>query len=200
MTTRIDYYIAAFVGFLTGVFAVPTLVNLGLKGWPVLMLLPLASALVFILGMWLGGFLSRWLSFFFQLSKFAAVGFLNTAIDFGVLNLLSAATGVTSGFIVGGVNVPGFGAAVVNSYVWNKYWVFKGREGAARDFPKFIAVSLVGLFLNSAFVVFMTTYIPPAFGLGDEAWLNLAKIMATVLIFLWNFLGYKFLVFRASVG
>lgn len=197
MSEKENYLIGALVGFLTGVFAIPTLVNLGLRSWPVLMLLPLAAALLFSLGVWFGSFLSRWFSFFAQLSKFAAVGFLNTAIDFGVLNLLSAATGVTSGFIVGGVNAPGFGVAVINSYFWNKFWVFRGREEAVRDFPKFIAVSVAGLLLNSGVIVLLTTYVPAPSTFGEAAWLNFAKFFATVLVFVWNFLGYKFLVFRS---
>ncbi len=200
MLNKKDYAIAALVGFFTGAFAVPTFVNLGFRSWPVLMLLPLGVSLLFSAGVWFGNFLSRWLAFMSQLGKFAAVGFLNTAIDFGILNLLSAATGVTSGFIVGGVNMPGFGVAVVNSYFWNKFWVFRGREQALRDFPKFLAVSLAGLLLNSGIVVFMTTYVPAAFGISNTAWLNFAKILATGLVLVWNFLGYKFLVFRSQAG
>lgn len=199
MLGKQDYLIAALVGFLTGVFAVPTSINLGVRSRLILMLLPLAVALLFALGVWLAGFLSRWLSFFAQLSKFAAVGFLNTSIDFGILNLLSAATGVTSGFVVGGVNVPGFSAAVINSYLWNKFWVFRGREQVLRDFPKFFAVSFAGLLLNSGIIIFMTTYVPAAFGIGNAAWLNFAKVLATALVLVWNFLGYKFLVFRSQI-
>ncbi|MBI2640316.1 MAG: GtrA family protein [Candidatus Sungbacteria bacterium] len=199
MTSRQDYAIAALVGFLTGVFAVPTLVNLGVSSWPLLMALPLVVTLLFLAGLWIAGFISRWLAFLPQLAKFAEVGILNSAIDFGILNLFSAATGIISGIVVGGVNIPGFSVAVLNSYFWNKFWVFKGREGAMRDFPKFMAVSIGGLLLNSGVIVLATTYISaPAF-LGGTAWLNLAKILATLLVFVWNFLGYKFLVFRKSV-
>lgn len=199
MSDRENYLIGALVGFLTGVFAVPTLVNLGVHSWPVLMLLPLGVSLLLALGVWFGNFFSRWLAFTAQLGKFAAVGFLNTAIDFGVLNLLSAATGVTSGFIIGGVNTPGFIVAVINSYFWNKFWVFRGREEAVRDFPKFIAVSVAGLFLNSGIIVLLTTYVPVPSTFGSAAWLNFAKFFATVLVFAWNFLGYKFLVFRPKI-
>lgn len=197
MITKQDCAIAALVGFLVGVFAIPTMVNLGIRSYGVLILAPLAVPPFWILGVWLGGFLSRWLSFTAQLGKFAAIGFLNTAIDFGVLNMLSAATGITSGFVIGGVNVPGFGAAVINSYFWNKFWVFKDREASVlHDFPRFLAVTLTGLFMNSAVVILVTTFIPPLAGIGPTTWLNLAKICATVLIMTWNFVGYKFLVFR----
>lgn len=196
MFNRQDYAISALVGFLTGTFVIPTLVNLGIRSWLILIPLPLAAAIVFFIGIWFAGVLSRWLAFLSQLGKFIAVGFLNTTIDFGVLNILSVATGITSGFLVGGVNVPGFIAAVINSYFWNKFWVFRGGGGAATDFPKFIAVSVGGLLLNSGVVVLATTYVPIFPGFGSSAWLNSAKFFATVLVFIWNFLGYKFLVFR----
>lgn len=195
MFNRQDYAIAALVGFLAGVFAIPTLVNLGLRSRPILVVLPLAVPALFFVGMRVAAVLSRWLPFMTQLGKFAVVGLLNTAIDFGVLNLLSAATGVTAGLVVGGVNVPGFSIAVLNSYFWNKFWVFRGREGALHDFPKFIAVSVVGLLLNSTIIILATTYVPTFPGLSSALWLNFAKVLATLLALVWNFLGYKFIVF-----
>ena len=80
------------------------------------MALPLIAPILFVIGFWVGKFLARWFAFFEQLSKFIVVGFLNTAIDFGMLNLLSATTGITSGIVLGGVNVPGFSVAIANSF------------------------------------------------------------------------------------
>ncbi len=197
MLTRRDYLIVVLVGFFTGVFAVPTVVNLGIRSYTVLMSLPLAVPILFAFGLWWGKFLSRWFAFFAQFAKFAAVGFLNTAIDFGVLNILSLATGVTKGFILGGVNVPGFTLAVVNSYFWNKYWVFKGRESVASELPKFLAVTFIGLLINSGLIVLITTYVTPLLGFQASVWLNLAKVFATTVSLMWNFAGYKFLVFKS---
>ena len=197
--TKIDYSIAALVGFLAGVFLIPTLINLGLRTQWILMVVPLLVPPVFVFGVWLSGKLSRWLPFMTQLGKFMAVGFLNTAIDFGILNLLSMATGITSGFEIGGVNAPGFAVAVINSYFWNQFWVFKGRsqgEGMFHDFPKFLTVMLIGLTLNSGIVFSLTTYVPPFFGLAEKVWLNVAKAIATAIVLAWNFPGLKFLVFR----
>lgn len=199
-----DYYIAAIVGTLTGIFAIPTLFHLGLRN-PFVFLFSIAIiSVLWPFGVWLGIFLSRWLPFMAQVGKFVAVGFLNTAIDFGVLNLLSFLSGVTAGFVVGGVNIPGFIVAVSNSYLWNKLWVFKSesekgspaREGLFHDFPIFFAVSAIGLLLNSGMVILITTFVSPPFAVGAEAWLNVAKVIATVVSLVWNFLGFKFLVFK----
>lgn len=200
MTTKHDYAIGALIGFMAGIFLLPTVINLGLRDLGVLAAVPIVFPPLFLLGIWLGKFLSRWLLFLVQFSKFATVGFLNTAIDFGVLNLLSMATGVTAGFVLGGVNIPGFSLAIVNSYFWNKLWVFgdRGNENVLHDFPKFLGVTFIGLLINSALIVLTTTYIPPLFGVGESAWLNMAKAAATAVSLIWNFTGFKFLVFKTS--
>lgn len=198
MITKIDYYLVSLVGFLAGVFAVPTAINLGIRNHLILFILPLVFPILFVIGLAVVSFLSRFLPFFAQFGKFAAVGLSSTAIDFGVLNILSLATGITAGFILGGVNIPGFGVAVFNSYFWNKFWTFKagGEGGLFHDFSKFLAVAIVGLVLNSGIVIFITTYLPPFWGLSPETHLNIAKVIATLLVLVWNFLGLKFIVFR----
>ncbi len=201
MITGRDYAIGALVGFFVGVFAIPTLVNLGVKSAGLLIALPPLAALLITFGVWLGKYLSRFFSFFSQFAKFVAVGLLNTAIDFGVLNVLSMLTGITEGFKIGGVNMPGFAVAVFNAYLWNQLWVFQARnegEGLFHDFPKFLAVTVIGLLINSGIVVVITTYVAPTFGADKEQWLNLAKAGATGISLFWNFIGYKLIVFRKS--
>jgi len=199
MITKIDYLIAALIGFLTGIFAIPTVLNLGVRNKLILLLLPWVLAPLWIFGVWLGRFLSRWVSFMLQFGKYAAVGFLNTAIDFGILNILSMVTGVTKGFIIGGVNIPGFLVASFNSYLWNKFWVFKkvDERGVFHDFLPFFLVTLIGILVNGVIVILLTTYVSPLFGFDAKAWLNLSKVFATAVTFVWNFTGYKFLVFRS---
>ena len=195
---KTDYAIAAFVGFFGGIFAIPTAYNLGLRDPYVLLALPWVGALLWAAGIWLGNILARRVAFLAQFSKFVAVGFLNTAIDFGVLNLLSRLSGVTAGLIIGGVNLPGFLVAIFNSYLWNKLWVFgdRGSGPLFRDFPKFFAVTGIGVLLNSGIVILLTTYVPPLLGMSAEVWLNASKVAATLITLFWNFAGYKFVVFR----
>ncbi len=198
MIVKIDYYIVSLIGFLAGVFAIPTVINLGVRNHLILFILPLVFPILFVFGLLVVNFLSRFLPVFVQFGKFAAVGFSSTAIDFGILNILSLATGVTAGFILGGVNIPGFSVAVFNSYFWNKFWTFKakGEGGLFHDFPKFLAVAVVGLILNSGIIIFLTTYTPPFFSLSIQTHLNIAKVIATILVLFWNFWGLKFVVFR----
>lgn len=203
MTDKTDYAIGGLIGFFAGIFLIPVLINIGnqghaiLKSYAVLMLAPWVMALAIVFGIWLGKFLARFLPVFDQLSKFGAVGILNTSIDFGILNLFSLITGATAGIKIGGFNVPGQILAIANSYFWNKYWVFSqnGQNHQEQDLVKFLTVTIIGLILNSTLVVIATTYVTPPFGLSGATWLNAAKVFVTLFTLIWNFVGYKFFVF-----
>ena len=91
----------------------------------------LVVPVVWILGVNLGYFLGRRLEFFNQFGKFAAIGFTNAAVDFGVFNLLIFATGVTAGIWYPVFKVVSFICAVIPSFFWNKYWAF-GAGGTGR--------------------------------------------------------------------
>lgn len=134
-----------------------------------------------------------------QFAKFGLIGVLNTGLDFFVLNILLWATGVYSGSWVILFNVIAFTVAVINSYVLNKKYTFND-SGAdvASQFTKFVLISLIGLVVNTAIVFGITTYIDPLFGLGDGLWANGAKIVATAVALVWNFIGYKLWAFREN--
>lgn len=137
---------------------------------------------------------------FAQFSKFLVVGSMNTAIDFAVLNLLMWTTGIYQGQWIILLNAISFLVAVTNSYFLNKYWTFrvKGPTVVPWQMGQFLVVSLIGAGINSSIVYGVTTFIPPCFGLGKELWANLAKALATGVALIWNFLGYKFIVFKGQ--
>lgn len=197
-----DYSLAIIAGFITAIFLLPSLKNIAVGGLGLKIALPFIVPVLWIIGLRISLFLKQWISFTYQFGKFVVVGFLNTAIDFGVLNLLSIMTGLTSGFLVGGVNIPGFVLASVNSYFWNKFWVFSSSKSTNKqktnysDFISFIIVVTIGLFINGGIVVLVTTYINPLGGLSSERWLNIAKVSATAISLIWNFVGFKLFVFK----
>jgi putative flippase GtrA len=132
-----------------------------------------------------------------QFGKFLAVGTLNTAIDFGTLNLLSWLTGIYGGVRLAPINVAGVLLALTNSYLLNKPWTFKASARPRRNMGRFVLVSLIGVGLNTALVVALTHVVTRPAGLTPRLWENVAKVLATGGTLLWDFLGYKFLVFRA---
>ncbi|OGD95445.1 hypothetical protein A3F02_03265 [Candidatus Curtissbacteria bacterium RIFCSPHIGHO2_12_FULL_38_9b] len=129
-----------------------------------------------------------------QFSKFALVGVLNTAIDFGILNLMILLTGITSGIGIIPLNIVSFSAAVTNSFFWNKKWVFQSPKEA--NFITFFVITLIGLVINSSIVYIITTFVPPVFVESETLWANLAKVLATGVALFWNFTGYKLIVFK----
>jgi putative flippase GtrA len=195
---------SSIVGFLTSWFLIFVIKNpfieefkglasLGDKVWWLLLITPV----LFFVGMLAAIFISRIISVFLQLAKFAEVGILNTAIDFGILNLLIWLTGITGGWAIAPLNAASFLCATTNSYFWNKFWTFKKKGGAAGgEFVQFLVISAIGIGINTGIVVAGTTLISPALGMSPAAWANIMKLLATFVSLVWNFLGYKFIVFK----
>ncbi|OGE74056.1 MAG: hypothetical protein A3I07_01230 [Candidatus Doudnabacteria bacterium RIFCSPLOWO2_02_FULL_42_9] len=190
-----DYKLGALAGFLTGICLIPTAWNSGYQQTGILFAVPFIIALVIMFGVWLGKFLSNFLPIMYQLSRFAAVGILNTAINFAVLNLLSLWSGITAGISVGEYNIPATIIAATNSYFWNKHWVFQGRQSAIQDVPKFILVTCLGLLARSTVLVVMTSQVSHS-GIAAGAWLNISNVVATFVGIFVDFIGYKIFVFK----
>lgn len=146
-----------------------------------------------------------------QFSKFVVIGFINTAIDFTVLNLLVWQTGIYKGRWIILLNVIAFTTAVINSYFWNKFWIFHlsvnvdnktfnstPQKTKTKEFSQFIIVSLIGAAINSYVVYNLTTFMPPFLDLSERLWVNFVKVTATGVSLIWNFLTYKFIVFRKN--
>lgn len=83
---------------------------------------------------------------FFQLVRFVGIGFLNTAVDFTVLNFLAALLGIYAGTKVGALSAVSFSAAVIHSFFWNKYWAFaQTDERFLQNVGKFAASAFLGV-------------------------------------------------------
>jgi len=133
-----------------------------------------------------------------QLAKFVIVGGINTGIDFAVLNIEMILTGITSGPGMLVLNSISFSVATTNSYFMNKRWTFedKDAEKSGVKFSQFLAVSIVGIIINGGIVYLITSFTNPLFGLSPQLWANVAKLFATGISLIWNFIGYKFFVFK----
>jgi len=134
----------------------------------------------------------------FQLIKFGMIGVLNTVVDYVILLILSKITGITSGNGIIPLNIISFSIATVNSYFLNKLWTFsdKSRVEQARKFSLFLIVSIVGVIINTVIVRVITTNVPIQLNLTPREWLIAAKLAATGVSLIWNFVGYKLFVFK----
>jgi putative flippase GtrA len=199
-----------------------------------------------------------------QLMRFAAIGVINTALDFIILNFVSKFLEINAGVSLGGINIIGFSAATIQSYFWNRYWAFgsagsnpgdlyrsffrlllvgglgaagvgivlfasqrgatdffyllvlvgfivietmlwmafrlweRANGAAGVQFVTFIIVSIIGLIINSVVLSIGVRWLGDLniSGLEPDLLKNLAKILATGVSLIWNFLGYKMIVFK----
>jgi putative flippase GtrA len=160
----------------------------------------LAVPVLWILGVNLGYFLGRWLLLFNQFGKYAAIGFTNAAVDFGVLNLLIFATGITTGIWYPAFKGASFVCAVIPSFFWNKYWAFgAGRTGKGpAEFWKFMSVMLIAVLINDGVASLVVNYVRPVFGLNAHAWANVSAIAGAAIALIFSFTGFKVAVFKTE--
>lgn len=204
-----DYSIAIGAGIATGLLTLPLLKNIDVQ-FPyeaphivLVVLLPI----VWVVGIGLGRFLSRWFPFFGQFSRYAVAGFLSAGIDFGVLNSLIFLTGISAGIGFGVFKGAGYILGNINAYLWNKYWTFRKYEAdgtlslraVGREYGKFLTVGVVGFLLNVGVALVIVNGIGPQFGWSDVAWANIGAAAGSAVAILWNFTGYKLFVFRDTM-
>ncbi len=191
-----DLLLSVFAAALTAFFLPPTLQGKGISlfaNYPVYYIY-IGYTVVATVGMIVAFYLGRIVPVLWQLAKFGLVGVLNTAIDFGILNFLSTYLAVTSGVGLIPVKIVAFSIALVNSYFWNKGWVFAGKKKSSA--VSFAIVSAIGLVLNVGTVYVLTSIVGPQGNIGAATWLNLANVGATGLSLVWNYLGYRLIVFK----
>lgn len=153
-----------------------------------------------------------------QVGKFAVVGAINTLIDVIILNAL-VFLGFTAAIIILGqkfltANIISVSAAMINSFMMNKQWTFKstGKGNIYLEIIKFFIITIIGMFVVhqlifnvlyfnlpfiSSIMVSMIHYLKLSGVFSDEfVILNFSKIIAIFGSLVWNFIGYKFIVFN----
>jgi len=139
------------------------------------------------------------LQFIKQFIKFILVGFLNTAVYFGVLNLLMFFSKVHQGWLYSLFTALAFILSVSNSYIWNKRWTFqKGKHFEGNEFSKFLLISSIAFALNVGIASFLNNSLGPQFNISPYLWANLSAVVAGGFTTLINFFGYKYLVFGTT--
>lgn len=200
-----------------------------------------------------------------QILKFGCLGVLNTALDFIILYAVKKHLGISNDVKVWYVNVVSFSFAAVQSYLWNRYWIFANDArislfknfyhlvvvgllgalgmaavliGAAKSFQApyfwlvlvifvcvevglwfnlglhllerpsqqegvrfvtFFVVSLGGVLINTGVLTYGVILLSKAAsGLSEDLATFAAKIAATFFSLIWNFLGYKLIVFKKN--
>lgn len=193
---RTDGAISFIIGLLIGIFSFIVVKTIGIDipyRWLLIVVFPPLS----LLGMIVVSLVGRKFLFILQAGRFALVGALNTFIDLGVLNLLIFVSGISVGIFYSVFKGLSFLAAAVNSYYWNKHWTFSkpGNAGAV-EFTKFLVTVIIGFFLNVGIASSVVNLIGPQFGVSEKIWASVGAFAATLIAWVWNFIGSKFFVFK----
>lgn len=147
--------------------------------------------------LWLCWLIGKKWKGFYQFGQFAAVGTLNSFIDIGVFNLETFfyGTAISNGTFAM-FKAISFLCGTGNSFLWNKYWTFGVQEKPkASEVTGFYAVAIVGWVVNVGVATF-TKAVGPA---DSRIWVDLASpLFGVAASFLWDFFGYKYLVFTAK--
>ena len=119
--------------------------------------------------------------------RFAAVGVVNTLVDYTLFNLLFYLAGVP----LVAAHFLSAGTAVVVSFLLNRNWTFSetARDDSAwRQFARHVATAGSAV-LISALVIWLAAFFLPAY---------LAKLAAVGFSFAWNFLISRHWVFQGK--
>lgn len=201
MFSRKDLIFSVATGFYTGLILWRILVFLKTPsfGLPTHAIWMVIVPILWIAGVNLGYFLGRWMVFFNQFGRYAAIGFTNAAVDFGILNSLIAYFDIATGSVYSVFKGFSFIIAVTHSYFWNKYWAFESRGNIETgELAKFLIVNIIAAAVNVGVASLVVNGIDPMFHLGDNAWANIGAIAGAAVALTFNFVGFRLIVFRAD--
>jgi dolichol-phosphate mannosyltransferase len=117
--------------------------------------------------------------------KFGITGASGMAIDFFLTWIFKDQLHINK-FIANGI---GFSAAVTSNYFINRSWTFRSTEArVSKQFAGFIAVSVIGLLLNTFFIYLFNHVLLINF--------YISKAMAIFCVFFWNYTANFLLVFK----
>ena len=195
-----DYLLVSFIAISFSIFVIPIIKNVAsvkitysvIIG-EIIVILILAN-----LALWIASLIAKKVPVILQLAKFAAVGVFNTFLNWGVVNILMFLTQVFEGALYTAYIIIAFIIANFASFFWNKYWVFpedkKGKDSAEKDYVQFLIVSVIGLLIQAGISSAWVAFVPTAS--SAAVWANVGLVLGTVFSMVWNFLGYKFIVFK----
>lgn len=164
--------------------------------------------------LWLAYLIGRKFLFIYQAVKHLLVGAFATVFDLKIFVLLSwffTSLIFINPLIFKGIS---FILSTIIKYWGNKYWAFEKHEpfdslrsdsgqaaqdkqdNVRKEIIQFFYITLFGLIIDISVFYYMTKLMGPQFNLSAVIWIKLSIIFAAIIAALWNFLGYKFLVFK----
>lgn len=196
--TKTDIVFALLAGAGVAWLASGIIKDYGLEikylGWIMAIFLPLLS----LFGLWVCYLLGKKYLFIFQAGKFLLIGILATLVDLSVFKFLSLIILYNTWLTKACFKAASFLVATFAKYWGNKFWAFESKEMGAvgKEIAQFYIVTLIGMGINVGVFTLVVNVLGPQFGTPAKIWETFGVIFAAVVVSVWNFLGYKFIVFK----
>jgi putative flippase GtrA len=123
-------------------------------------------------------------AFVLKFIKFSMVGFSGVFVDFGFTYLCKEIIKIPK-YVS---NAIGFTIAATTNYFLNRVWTFQSNNPhIAMEFSRFFVIALIGLGISSLILWFLVSKFKLNF--------YFSKLMATLVVTLWNFLINAYFTF-----
>ncbi len=151
-----------------------------------------------IFALWISNLIGKKFLFVPQAAKFLLIGILATLIDIEIFKGLELVSGLDTSVTRAAFKGVSFVGATFAKYWGNKFLAFekKGTEKAGKELIQFYIVTLISLGMNVAVFSFLVNILGAQFGIPLSTWKTLCVILSGFIIFAWNFLACKFIVFK----
>ena len=116
-------------------------------------------------------------AFLFKFIKFCIVGFSGVFVDFGVTYFFKEVVKIQK-YVANSI---GFTTAATTNYFLNRLWTFESKNPQiVLEFTRFFFIALIGLGINNLIIYILNGKFKINF--------YVSKLVATVIVTLWNFL------------
>ncbi len=161
-------------------------------------ILPICFPLLALIGIWVASKMGKKFPFVYQLAKFLLIGVVFALFDLVILNFLMNLFGITKGIQYSVFVAVSFLVVTTVKYIANKFWAFEktGKEQIGLEMGGFFIFTLISGGIQIAIASLLVNVVGPLFGITPLVWANVGKIIGIALASIWNFLGYKFIVFK----
>jgi len=145
------------------------------------------------------------ITFIDEAAKFFLVGAFSAVVDIKVFQFSAWILGLiifVSPLVSKSIS---FLVSTVVKYGGNKIWVFSAQGGPAsgwenkylaKELLQFFTITLIGMIIDVATFYYFTKIMGPQFSMQPKIWEELSIVFSALVAALWNFLGYKFWVFK----
>jgi len=203
LSTKKDHIIVSLLSINIGVLLIPILTNIQLKYAPTTVPQGLLLILIFLIvdniALWLASWLAKYFTFMWQFAKYVVTGVFNTILDTSIFNILTFTTQVFAGSLIILFKTISFSIAVTIAYFLNRSWAFQTQKASdTKEFLSYVVATAGGLLINLGIVGFLVNIMGAPPHISQPLWINIANLIAVAFSMIWNFIAYKFFIFKSS--